>query len=189
MTIAAAMFLFAIWIAAPGPAIVGPETQFELGLRPEMPPHCRPATKAERWDRDLYPQGKAATYSLEGEFYCETEIFRYGERHSFYNFASRHAGARIEQSVRKMAHEFSALEAWTVRIESDDPRLANYLQNSFEVELARVLGGQKVVRVGRDGSLTAEVAVRVNRVTDPELFLEVFVVHENDLGKKLWRAY
>lgn len=189
MTVAAAMLLFAIWISAPGPAIIGPETQFELGLRPEMPPHCRPATKAERWDRNLNPQGKAATYSLAGEYYCESEIFRYGERHSFYDFASRHAGPRIVQSVKKMAYEFSSLEAWAVRIESEDPRLSGYLQNSFEVELARVLGSRKVVRFGSGGSRAAEVAVRVNRVADPELFLEVFVIHENDLGKKLWRAY
>jgi len=192
MTIALASFLFTIWLTASGTAGLSPDTLYEMNLRGDRAPHCQPKSDDQRWADGSYPQGKAATFNMNGEFNCHREIFDKGERDSFANFVARHTSDRVRGAVLKISNEHRDKKIWMVDVDDSDRALSRYIATAIRSELAAALGPGRVGRAAISSSaisVDALVSVRINRVTDPEKLIDLFVVYEDKEGKRRWREY
>jgi hypothetical protein len=179
-------------LGAPGELALSPETAYEAGLLRSEPPPCRELTAGERRARGIDPKGKAATFSINGEWLCERTIFAYGERNSYADFVLEHAGERAA-AVARGAAVLAAGDArlrektWAVEAHAPSPELARRLARTFRHALAGTMGAGRVAAAATPAPDAATVIVDALAVQDPQLLFQVSVRVASDGKEALWR--
>ena len=150
MEIIYVVFAVIFGLALPGPIVFSPESIYEAGLTSREPPPCRALTRGERLAKGIDPKGKAATYSIDGEFICEKAIFAYGDRNSYFDFIALHSSHRAQQMAARTA-ALAASEpllkdrSWIVRARSDaGAPIDRYVSSVYRHALAMAMGPGKV---------------------------------------------
>lgn len=182
--------LLLLGIGSQGEWLMTPETRYELGLKENRPPPCRPATRAELSKDGLAPVGKASTFNLKGFWVCEARAVRFGDRDTFADYVSQHAVKKAQAIARSLAQEDRAAPSvWTVEVEADDPEVKRYVETIWRTELVQALGSGRVARRGGDPEVR-RLVISVRRVQDASLLFGVYAFDRPKIAGEpaAWRA-
>jgi hypothetical protein len=167
-----------------------PQGLKDSGFLSGRQPSCREYTAAEFSALGNDPKGKAATYSMDGEFVCERRIFEYGERNSFYDFVSEVAPGRVVKAARRLAQlqeDVPDLDTtFVVRIRAADQPVQVYLEHLVRTEFAGYMKKGAVANLPARPESSSVIEVEVSRIQDRDLLLKTAVVVEQGGKIRRW---
>ena len=179
-------------LALPGVPGVSPESLHEARLSRTKPPPCREPTLDERRERGLTGKGKAATFSIDGEWLCERGIFAYGERSSDVDFVAAHAARAADRVAVRVADLVRgdarlATQPVAVQVLARDARLTGYVGTVTRQALAGALGGARVLRAAAPTETPAlRLTVLVREAAAADLLFG-YTLAETREGGRSWR--
>ena len=160
---------------------LSPESRYEQGLQDDVPANCRPANAEELAATNLGRRGKASTFNLRGFYVCDSTIFEYGDRNSFYTFVAENAGLRAAEVALKISQINdqrqkinSASEALSLNIEvlTDVLAVRKHVRAVFETALVQYAPKVRVLRI-QSSKPHSNLKVVVRRVDDAKQFIGV----------------
>ena len=184
------VILVMIGLGTDGHIGISPEGLKEAGLASGPQPRCREYTGAESQALGNKAKGKAATYSMDGQYICERTIFAYGERDSFYDYVASVAPGRIAKAARSFAQlqrtnpEMAA--DWTVRVLSDDEPVRLYIADLVRTEFSGFVRTGSITNQYADISSKAVIEIEVIRVQDQDLLLKPVALLQSGEFKRRW---
>lgn len=186
----ALVLLVMIGLGTNGYIGVSPEGLKEAGLARGPQPRCREYTAAEYQALGNNAKGKAATYSMDGQYICERTIFAYGERDSFYDFIATVAPGRIAKAARSFAQlqrtNPEMAEDWTVRVLSEDEPVRLYLADLVRTEFSGFVRAGSITNQYADSNSKAVIEIEVVRVQDQDLLLKPVALLQSGELKRRW---
>ncbi len=177
--------------AAPGNLLLTPQRAYRLGFTSEEPPTCREPNDGEKRARGLEPKGKAATFSINGEYLCERRIFDYGQRDSYVDFVLDTAAGYSLQLARR-AKLLSETEpdlggrTWTVTVKPGAKIPDSKLAFIFRTALSQSLGTGKVNRSSRTTSDDVRIEIVVRPTPDSDILFGAVVKTDTKRGTLTW---
>jgi hypothetical protein len=171
-------------------ALLRPEASYELGFQDEVPKECRPATPDELNTANMGRQGKTSTFNLRGFYVCESSIYEYGDRNSFYTFVADHASQRaleVALKVAKMTEQPANLDApagplkINIEVLTDALPVSAHLRSVFELALVQHAPQVKVLRLD-SSEPHSKMRVVVRRMDDASQFIGVSLSKQNSRG-------
>lgn len=167
-----------------------PESLKDAGFLSGRQPSCRDYSAAEFAALGNEPKGKAATYSMDGEYICERRIFEYGERNSFYDFVAEVAPGRVAKAARRLGQlqeENADLDAiFVVRIKTDDEPVRHYLESLVTTEFAGYLKRGGISNLPVRPEATAVIEIAISRIQDRDLLMKTEAVVVKDGAVRRW---
>jgi hypothetical protein len=169
---------------------ISPEGLKEAGLASGPQPRCREYTAAEYQALGNKAKGKAATYSMDGEFICERTIFAYGERDSFYDYITGVAPGRIAKAARNFAilqrtNADMAVD-WSVRVVSEDEPIRLFLANLVRSEFSGFTTSGSITNQYAAADSQAVIEIEVTRVQDQDLLLQPRALLQSGAHVRRW---
>lgn len=169
---------------------ISPEGLKEAGIASGPQPKCREYTPAEFQALGNKAKGKAATYSMDGEFICERTIFAYGERDSFYDFVTTVAPGRIAKAARNFAQLQKTIPEmktdWSVRVVSEDEPVRIFVADLVRSEFSGFAVSGSITNQYADVDSEAVIEIEVVRVQDQDLLLKPIALLQNGERKRRW---
>jgi hypothetical protein len=185
-----AVILVMIGLGTNGYIGISPEGLKEAGLASGPQPRCREYTPSEFQALGNKPKGKAATYSMDGEFICERTIFAYGERDSFYDFVASVAPARIVKAARSFAllqkTNTDMAADWAIRVISEDEPVRIFVADLVRSEFSGHAATGSITNQYADINSRAVIEIEVVRVQDQDLLLKPVALLQSGERKRRW---
>jgi len=186
------MILVMFGLGSPGVAGLSPASLYEAGLMRHAPPPCRELSSGEQRARGLAPKGKAATYSLNGEYLCERQIFDYGDRDSYADFVLRQAGPKAAHTARQVAllsEQENVLKGriWHVTVTDGLRALDGHLKDVYETALTAALGPGRVARGPCPPTADcAQLTVQTRLVTEADILFKLTASYVKNGERQTW---
>jgi len=158
-----------------------PETSYELSFQDSVPANCRPANTEELASTNLGSRGKASTFNLRGFYVCDSKIFEFGDRNSFYTFVADNVAQRATEVALKISQINeqrqkinTAGEPLNINIEvfTDALPVRAHVLAVFEAALVQYAPKVKVLRI-HSSQAHSNLKVVVRRVDDAKQFIGV----------------
>ena len=185
-----AVILVMIGLGTTGYIGISPEGLKEAGILSGPQPKCREYTPAEFQALGNKAKGKAATYSMDGEFICERTIFAYGERDSFYDFVANVAPGRIAKAARSFAQlqktNPDMTASWAVRVVSEDEPVRIFVADLVRSEFSGFASSGTITNQYADVNSKAVIEIEVVRVQDEDLLLKPVALLQSGERKRRW---
>lgn len=162
-------------------SMLSPESSYEQGFQNNVSEKCRPANTEELNATNIGSRGKASTFNLRGFYVCDSAIYEYGDRNSFYTFVADHANQRATEVALKLSKMIAQRQnskapdepvSISIEVLTDVRPVRTHLLTVFETALVQYAPNVRVLRI--NNSLPhSKMLVAVRRIDDEKQFIAV----------------